>query len=118
MTTVIIDLNDGPLPPPRTEWTILDPRRTIADLGYIPSFLSKDDPRPAKEQFNANYPFGGWRPMQGFRLRDDNSLSYPGDPPLRPIAETQLRDELILVYPSAWVAIIQRDRAFEVARLD
>jgi hypothetical protein len=32
-------------------------------LGFLPYMLSKSDPRPAAEQFNANYaPGGGWLP--------------------------------------------------------
>jgi hypothetical protein len=90
-----------------------------ADLGFLPMFLSDDDPRPAREQFDTNYQHGGgWRPMQKFTLQGDNSLQYPGDPPLRPYAQVILRDELILVYPHSWVVIKQQDGSFEVARMD
>ncbi len=88
------------------------------DLGYLPSFLSKDDPRPAKEQINANY-CGGWLPLDGCELLyEDLTLTYPGDPPLNPIAGTNLRHELIIVYPNDIVMIIQPDHSFEVARID
>lgn len=91
-----------------------------ADLvGYIPEFLSPDDPRPAKEQFNDAYAHGGgWNPMEGWELLPLRRLKYPGDPPLKPVAELILRDETILVYPHAWVAIVQADGSFEVARMD
>lgn len=87
-------------------------------LGYLPDFLSESDPRSASEQFHANYPFGGWAPFQGFKMNKDGSISYPGDPTLHPFAETILRDETIRVYPSAWVAVIQKDGSFEIARMD
>jgi hypothetical protein len=89
-------------------------------LGIIPSFLSEDDPRPAKEQFDANYDHGGgWRPMPGFTLdRLTLELDYSGDPPMRPIALMRLRDEVILVYPYSFVLILQRDRSFEICRMD
>ena len=84
--------------------------------GYIPSFLSEDDPRSAAEQIAAEY-VGGWSKFDGFKMIDE-SLKYPGDPALQPLAEGWLRDEHILVYESAWVAIVQKDGSFEVARLD
>jgi hypothetical protein len=96
---------------------LLDPRMTQEHLGYIPEFLSDRDPRPAKEQIDANY-VSGWNSFKGHRLNADNSLSYPGDPPQKPLAQYKLRDELIVFYPSSWVAIIQPDRSFDVARLD
>ncbi len=99
-------------------WRLLNPRVTPEHLGLIPHFLDEDDPRPAKEQFNERYVFGGWQPFEGFTLRKDNSLMYPGDPPTRPLAQTKLRDELVVFYDHQWVAIIQPDRSFEVCRMD
>jgi hypothetical protein len=45
-------------------------------------------------------------------------IQYPNDPPYSPVAYGFLRDELILVFPHAWVAIVQPDGAFAVARMD
>lgn len=105
------------------EWEMLQPyQMTIKQiawrLGNLPYFLSEADPRPAREQFDANYKFGGWRPFDGFKLMTNNALVYPGDPPIHPLAQTKLRDELILLYPHGWVAIIQPDRSFEVCKMD
>jgi len=107
-----------------TNWIFHHPRMTISHLGYIPSFLSLDDPRPAREQIATTY-IGGWHHFHGFTLRHDNSLTYPSDPltypsdpPMRPLASAQFRDELLVFYPHAWFAIIQPDRSFEIARLD
>ncbi len=95
------------------------PKATAEHLGLIPMFLSDDDPRPAKEQLHENYAHGGgWHPFNGFKLQADDSLTYPGDPPQRPIAEMVLRDERVVLYPHAWVAIIQPDRSYEVCRMD
>jgi hypothetical protein len=81
--------------------------------------LSEVDPRPAKEQFDSNYQHGGgWHPFPGFKLGTGISLHYPGDEPLEPLAMCEFRDELIVVYRFAWVAIIQRDQSFEVCRMD
>lgn len=99
-------------------WRLLNPRITPEHLGLIPHFLFEDDQRPAKEQFNERYVFGGWSPFLGFKLRSDNSLKYPGDPAMMPLAQTKLRDELVVFYDHAWVAIIQPDRSFEVCRMD
>ncbi len=101
-------------------FTILRPRATEEHLGFIPLMLSDSDPRPAREQFDQNYAHGGgWRPMQGWSIRPhDGSLKYPGDPAMLPIARAQLHDETIFVYESAWVAIVQPDGSFEVARMD
>ena len=92
---------------------------TIGHLGNIVSFVDADDPRSAREQLDAGYKFaGGWFPFKGFRLHADNSLHYPLDHPLMPLAQARLRDELIVFYDHAWVAIIQPDRSFEVCRMD
>jgi hypothetical protein len=102
-----------------TTWALLDPRVTPEHLGLLPMMLDTNDPRPAREQLDSNYQHGGgWRPFNGFKLRRDNALVYPGDPPTIPLAMTMLRDELIVFYESEWVAIIQPDRSFEVCRLD
>lgn len=100
-------------------WIMLHPRMTPDALGYIPGFLSEDDPRPAREQIDAHYQHGGgWCPNKGFTLRRDNVLQFPGDPLFPPLAQVRLRDELIVLYPHSYVAIIQPDRSFEAARVD
>ena len=100
------------------EFELLHPDATCAHLGCLPSFLSEQDQAPAREQFDRNYHFGGWKPFKGFELGEDNSLFYPGDPALTPVAQYRLRNELIVFYNYAWVAIIQPDRSFEVCRMD
>lgn len=87
---------------------------------FLPRFLRDDDKRPAAEQFNERYEFGGWSPFgEGkWKLLEDNSLQYPEDPLLEPLAQCRLGKELIVLYPGDFVAIIQPDRSFEVARLD
>lgn len=100
-------------------WEGLHPDMTLEHLGLLPGWLDLDDPRPAKDQFNSNYAHGGgWRPMGGFKLHADNSLHYPGDPPLIPLAQCQFRNELIVFYEHSWVAIIHQDRYFEACRMD
>ena len=92
---------------------------TLEDLGLIPGLLDVSNPAPAPDQFNANYQHGGgWRPSDNFTLGDDDSLGYPGDEPLHPLAEITFRDERVLIYESDFVAVIQPDRSFEVCRMD
>lgn len=90
-------------------------------LGYIPAFVSEDDPRPAHEQFNERYIYGGWNPMLPgrWRMDQDFNLFYPGDPPMQPLAQALCHGERIVVYPRAFVAIVQTDGiGFSVARMD
>jgi hypothetical protein len=99
-----------------TTWEIFYPG---VDLGYLSGMLSELNPAPARVQLDQGYRNGGgWQPFNGFKLRGDNSLEYPGDPRIHPVAQTWLRDELILVYPHDWVAVVQRDRSFEICRMD
>lgn len=87
--------------------------------GMIPLWLSESDPRPAAEQLNEHYAHGGgWVPFDGFDLIDGSALRYPDDPDHMPLAMGKLRDEKIMVYHFGWVAILQKDGSFEVARMD
>jgi hypothetical protein len=100
---------------------LLHPKATVEHLGYFPGFLREDIDRPARDQLDMNYQHGGgWRPFSGFKLIDEEKLhiQYPGDPPYQPIAMTKLRDERIVMYHHAWVAIFQPDNSFEIARMD
>ena len=86
-------------------------------LGYIPLFLNENDPRSAREQFDTSHP-GGWSSFPGFTMLPNGNLSYPRDPDIVLLAETRLRHEVIRFYDCEWVAIIQPDGSFEIARLD
>lgn len=98
-------------------WYQIHPRAHPDHLGFIPSFLREDDPRPARDQFAEQY-IGGWSPFKGFKKLEDGSLLYKGDPPLEPLYEAHLRNEHITVYRHAWVTITQPDGTFEVSRMD
>jgi hypothetical protein len=94
------------------------PKMTDEHLGFLPSFLSKADPRPAREQIDEHYQHGGgWSPFEGFTMYP-NRLEYPGDRPMQLLAEARLRDERIRLYECDWVAIVQPDGSYEIARLD
>jgi len=104
-------------------WEIKHPRATPEWLGFLPGMLNPNDPRKARDQFAANY-VSGWMPFSGvgdqkLTLNEaKDKLLYPGDPPMQLIAETRLRDELIRLFECDWVAIIQPDGDYEVARMD
>jgi hypothetical protein len=88
------------------------------DWGIIPSFLDEDDPRSARDQIAAAY-VGGWNKFEGFTINPETlAIKYPGDPEHKPRSALVFRDELLLIYESAWVVILQKDRSWEVARLD
>ena len=91
--------------------------------GFIPQWLSKDDPRSAVEQIDAAYQHGGgWHDFEGFKLTDGGDrpyyLRYPGDPLTRELSRATLRDETLVLFEHSWFAVIQADGSFRVARLD
>lgn len=100
-------------------WVQKHPKATLDMMGYIPEWLSEDDLRSAKEQIDSNYRHGGgWNTFQGFKMAEDGNLEYPEDPPTLLLFEARLRQESIRFYQHAWVAIVQEDGSFEVARID
>lgn len=97
----------------------IHPQATWDHVGFVPEFLSENDPRPVREQFHERYAFGGgWHPVDGFTRIHPYTLKYPGDPPLQPLAFIQFRKETILIYPASFIAIFQEDGTFECARMD
>ena len=99
--------------------TLLEPGVTLQTLGALPDMLDAADPAPAREQLDRGYrDRGGFRALSGWYLGADDVLHFPGDRPYRPIAETRLGSERILVFECNFVAVVQPDRSFEVARMD
>ena len=88
-------------------------------IGYVSEMLNTDDPRSLRDQLDQGYRHGGgWNPIKGFKLNEDNSLKYPGDPKMKVMYEARFGDQLFCVYEHAWFAIINADRSFEVCRMD
>lgn len=88
------------------------------DWGFIPTFLDTNDPRPAKEQFNAHY-VSGWQPFEGFTWDAKTGvLQYPGDPPMKSKSAMLFRGEIILLFDLSWVMIVQLDESWEICRMD
>jgi hypothetical protein len=89
------------------------------DLGFLPSLISEDDPRPVAQQLDDKYRHGGgWQPMPGWKLSEDRSLKFPEDPPMKPLAMSTLRHETLLFYEYSFLAIVQLNGSFEVSRID
>ena len=91
--------------------------------GFVPQFLSEDDPRSAVEQIHTAYSHGGgWQDFVGFELVGggdfDYFLKYPSDPLMRELSRATLRDETLVLFEHGWFAVIQTDGSFRVARLD
>lgn len=91
-------------------------------VGLTPQFLSEHNPQDAVTQLHSNYgDGGGWNDIKGFTLDDNPSaprLNYPGDPPTEAVAFWKLRDERIILFDHAWVAVVQTDGTFRVSRID
>jgi hypothetical protein len=101
------------------EMLIIDPRSSPEDWGLILGMIDPSDPRPAREQLDEGYQPSGWHPQEGFKFNPKTGvMSYPGDPPFSPLSAIPLRDEMIVLYPYSYVAIIQKDSKFEIARMD
>jgi hypothetical protein len=102
------------------QWEMLHKGMTLEHLGLLVDWLDDEDPRKAAEQMDSRYQFGGFsrHPITGFRAEREKCLKYPGDPLLRPLAKAQLRDEVVMFYDCAVVAVWQPDGTFVAARFD
>jgi len=101
-------------------WTALGRQPLLDVIGLLPEIFLDGDPRPAAEQAADRYAHGGgWRPQDGWELHPDGVAVYPGDPPQNALAMATLHDnEVLLVFPHSYVAIVQPDGSFEMARMD
>lgn len=94
-------------------------RPRCSELWMLNTMMDDANPECARDQLHASYAHGGgWHRFDGFIMDDKRRLTYPGDPPQVPMAEAKLRDETIILYPHGWVAIVQPNGSYEVARMD
>lgn len=102
----------------------------MSAAGMLPSWCDDKDPRPAKEQINEHYSWaGGWQKFDGFTLvnakkRGEARLEYPGDPSAREVSRAWLEAggqrkgrETLILFTSDWVAVVQEDGSYEIARI-
>lgn len=107
---------------PRAQRAIDNGSRSPDDLtGYLPMFISESSSMSAVEQLNYHYSHGGgWHDFEGFTLHDGDEpkLLYPGDPPTLAVCQWKLRDERIILFDHAWVAVVQPDGSYRISRMD
>ena len=90
----------------------------IDDWGFIPSFLSENNPKTAIQQLNDGQP-GGQNKFEGFKFDPERKLlTYPGDPPMKVMSELHFKNDIIMLFPHAWILVLQPDGKWEVARCD
>lgn len=121
--TFVIELDAGmDALPAGTVWEFLHDDFNMEMLGFIPGWLSNDDPDPPEKQIDKNYSHGGgWRPMSSKEWgvdRETYTIQYPEDPPLLPLAKTKVHDDIVVFYPYAFVGVFRPDGTYEIARVD
>jgi hypothetical protein len=90
-------------------------------VGFMPLGVDPSSPIAAVPQLHAGYGHGGgWHDFEGFEFKDGDEpqLLYPGDPPTEAVAFWNLREERIILFDHAWVAVVQPDGSFRVSRMD
>lgn len=91
-------------------------------LGFLPSIISDKYTGTVAEQIAEGYAHGGgYSPFGEGQWTYDpetQTLQYPGDPPMTPLARTVVRDEIVLLYEASMVCIVQKDGSFAVTRMD
>jgi hypothetical protein len=97
--------------------------------------LDPDDPRPAKEQLDANYQHGGgWRPSEvwttekpkGWKLTPGSTIggaiewvdSEGVEGPYEPLAFTKIHRDVVVMYPLELVLILSPNGSFEICRMN
>lgn len=107
------------------EWHI-KPGYSDDILGLLPMIIRSSDPNSVEEQINTRYSHGGgWMPFKGFELVNGNyhspkdlQIVYPEDPIYSSRAWTRVREELVVLFPHAWVMVMQPDNSFAMCRMD
>jgi len=101
-------------------WKFHHPKMTMDHLGFIPYWISEDNPKGMADQIDDSYQFGGFKqhPINGFEKQREYCLKYPGDPLLCPLATLELRGEVFCFYDHAICAVFQPDGSFVAARID
>jgi hypothetical protein len=93
---------------------------SVEDWGLLLSFLDEENPASVAEQFAAGYGFGKLYEMSGkINLTSgQHESAYSEDPPLDPLSILFFRDEQVILYPYAIVAIIKPDTPTFITRMD
>lgn len=98
----------------------LSDRASIEDWGLLLGFLDEEEPKSVQEQFAAGYGFGQLLEMSGGINSDSLKYesAYSEDQPLAPLSVLYFRDEQVILYPYAIVAILKSDTPTFITRMD
>jgi len=106
------------------KWTALARPFSPAQLGLLPSFFIKDDPRPAVDQLNERYAHGGgFCPLDGFVI-EEGRIVYPAseewetDEVYYPIARTFVNGEPVTLFEMSWLTLKDKTGKTVVCRVD
>lgn len=101
------------------DWTFYRPD-AAEWIGAIPLIINSAYDEPVAEQIAIGYAHGGgWMPFEGFVFSPEAmTITYPDDPPYEAVAEVTIRGERVIVYPHAWVMVLQQDGTFQVTKMD
>lgn len=93
---------------------------SIEDWGLLLGFLDEENPASVAEQFAAGYGFGKLYNMGG-KINSNSGRyesAYAEDPPLDPLSILYFRDEKVILFPYAIVAILKPDTPTFITRMD
>lgn len=90
----------------------------VDSCGYIPEWFAIESNNGGilspKEVIETYYPHGGgWRPFGNWKIHEDDSIEYPGDPIMHPIMSFEFSKSIVFIYNYGITRI-----GTEVARLD
>jgi hypothetical protein len=104
------------------DWHInerVDPTLIRQFLPPIQTYTRGDTTDPLWLQLQERAP-NGWNPLPAhasFEMSMEEHLLYPEMPPLEPLAMAYHLGERILVYPAGFVAIVQLNGDYSIARV-
>lgn len=88
-------------------------------LGPVPTLINANDVRQVHEQLEEILA-AGWNPegdSLGWQFNADESLIYPGLPPVMPVAYAMHGLEKVYMFPAQWMVIYQLDGSYQVGRI-
>ena len=90
-------------------WT-LDRRYDSEVLGFLPEWVTPAASPSMVDEIHNNYGHGGgWRDFEGFTVdRSTGAMMYPDDPVQYPIAQMVGHSEVLWLYTSSWVTVMDR----------
>lgn len=112
-TTLVLD--------PHDKFSDVEPRRLLACLGYLPSFIDTGDARSLKDQLEQNYGFGCyWSDADNFDCGVFKGDKEDGEPDLEPVAfiKRGKTGEAVIFYQYALVVYLNKHDKPIYCRMD